>query len=410
MPCVLKQRTAKSPGIVTFTQNEVLRGLLATSARVQEHVERTSRDGTWVYGVHMQGHVATEWVWPLAPWQRFFLWPDVDASFLRSVPPERRLPVNCINFIPDDELPARPSRPRYDVSVVTRPSPIKRCVETLHVLRGLLDLDPSRRFLVVAPDFRGPALDERSYELLGIERAFYELPLRLFSAKELKNISFICSPVVSFGRMPLWTPFLLDLIAGSKLLFLASHAEGTPRVVAEALLVGTPCAISSSLRSPVRVHLDDRNSIAVDDEPAAAAAQIDRALRNYDRFEVDVGRARELFGASANVEPFRLRLEELLRTDGHAVDGDWYLDDLHVRLTCHGQKEDPQLMTGEERFFGWLHASERDPYDEDAVNAQIGVSDWRRLPPRPGLVQRARRRLRPLRRTWQRIQTRAASP
>lgn len=395
MPCLLKQQTATSPGIITFTHNEALRGVVATSRRVKEHCERTSADGRWIYGIHIQGNLAEGSAWPLAPWQRFFLWPDVDADFLCSVPPDRRLPVNCINFLPDDELPERPATPKFDVIVVTRPSPVKRCVESLHVIRGLFDLEPSRRFLIVAPDFRDLALGDRSYELLGIERAFYELPLQLFSSRELKNISFLSSQVTSFGRMPISTPLLLHLIASSRFLFLASHAEGTPRVIGEALMVGTPCVISSSLRSTTRVHLDEHNSIAVDDDPVAAAAAIDQALGTCDEFRADVDKAQRIFGASANIGHFQARLEELLREDGHAVDGDWYLEDLHIRLACHGRKEDPQLMSGEERFFGWLQASERDPYDEDAVNEKIGISDWRRAA-RPALRQRARDRLRPV--------------
>jgi hypothetical protein len=43
------------------------------------------------------------------------------------------------------------------------------------------------------------------------------------------------------------------------------------------------------------------------------------------------------------------------------------------------------VISGGERFFGRLSASERDSYDEDAVNAQIGISDWRGLLDRPVL-------------------------
>jgi hypothetical protein len=395
VPCLLKQRTPTSPGVITFTHNEALRGVAATSDRVLEHLDRTSRGHEYVYGVHIQGDLSGSGPWPLEAWQCFFLWPDTSAPFLRQVSTRRRIGLNCINFIPDEDQSEPVNRRDHDLCVVTRPTSIKRATETLHVMRALLDLDPARRFVVVAPDFRDPALGDRSYEAFGIDRAFYELPLKLFSAHELKNISFVSSSVISFGRMPLSPGLLLDLIAKSRFLYLASHSEGTPRAIAEALLVGTPCVISESLRSPVRTHLGDTNSIAVDDDPATAAAAIDAALRDYNRFRVDVAQARAVFGASSNTPRLRDALSTLLTEDGLRDDGDWYLDDLHVRLACHGQKADPQLMSGEERFFGWLTASERDPYDEDAVNAAIGMSDWRRPPVHPTVLQRA---LAPLRR------------
>ena len=55
MPCLLKERTESSPGVITFTQNEVLWGALAQSDDVRAHLARTAAEGSWVYGVHIQG-------------------------------------------------------------------------------------------------------------------------------------------------------------------------------------------------------------------------------------------------------------------------------------------------------------------------------------------------------------------
>src|SRR5207244_510182 len=114
--------------------------------------------------------------------------------------------------------------------------------------------------------------------------------------------------------------------------YLPSHNEGTPRVLAEALLMGTPCLIASALKTPLRKNLDELNSIALDDEPQVAAAEILDGLRSYGRFRVDVEAARAEFGASRHVGRLRDSLATMLAARDQRDQGDWFLDDLHFRL------------------------------------------------------------------------------
>src|SRR3954454_6115945 len=103
MPCLLKERAGSSPGVITFTQNEVLRGAIAQSEEVRDHLARTARDGSWLYGIHIQGNLSSggTWTWPLEDWQSFVMWPDPDATFLRGLPEDRLLALNCANFLPE---------------------------------------------------------------------------------------------------------------------------------------------------------------------------------------------------------------------------------------------------------------------------------------------------------------------
>src|SRR3954447_16887621 len=105
MPCLLKERTSTSPGIMTFTHNEVLRGVAATSSRARSFFAESTRDASWLFGVHVQGHLNMP-EWPLEPWQSFFMWPDTTAPFLSNVPKQQLLGMNCINFMP--EIPPAP--------------------------------------------------------------------------------------------------------------------------------------------------------------------------------------------------------------------------------------------------------------------------------------------------------------
>ena len=370
MPCILKQRTDRSPGILAFTQNEALFGICSNSRRVRNFLTEARSEGRWLAGVHVQGDLSWMKSWPSADWHAFVMWPDSSTRFVATLPPETFLPLNCINFLPELK-PRAKEPPLCDLCIVTRASPIKRPAESLAVLHALLQLDPSFTAVIIAPDHRALGSSKRP-EKQGLAPEFYRAR-DLFAAHELPNISFLASPVEAFGSFPLGTGLLEELVARSRFVFLYSHAEGTPRAIAEALLLGTPCIVSRHLRSGIGEHLSESNTLFVDDDPDTAAGQIHAALGSYERFSVDVDAARRAFAESFHLGELHERLETLLAAAGHPVEGDWYLRDLHLRLACHGQKYNCQLMGKDDgAFFRWLDLVERcDPYDEDQVAAPV---------------------------------------
>ena len=341
-------------------------GICKRSRRVRQFLSEARREGRWLAGVHVQGDLSWLDTWPQADWHAFVLWPDRSTGFVETLPDRLLIPLNCVNFCPEP-TPTADSDPLADITIVTRASPIKRPAESLAVLRGLLDLDPSITASIVAPDHRA-LTSAKSPKRQGLSTEFYEAR-KLFSARELPNISFIVSSVEAFGMFPLGTKLLEELLGRSRFVFLYSHTEGTPRTIAEALLLGTPCIVSRNLRSGINEHLTEMNTLFVDDDPMTAAREIHGALQAYETFSVDVEAARRAFGETAHLGELQERLAERIADDGHPVEGDWYLRDLHLRLACHGQKYNSQLMDGDAaRFFRWLEAVERqDPYDEDRV-------------------------------------------
>lgn len=392
MPCLLKRPGRDSPGIVTFTQNEALWGVPGAWPKSRAFVERASAERKWLFGIHVQGDMSQLPRWPVQPWHGFIMWPEPGARFLTGFAPHQIVPMNCINFMPDVPPPAMATPRTIDICVISRAAKIKRIVETLQILRGLFDVHPGLTATLIVPDHRHYSEGERSYEVRGIDRRFFELPLQLFSARQLKNLSFLSSSEESFGRFPLSNDLMIDLLRRSKLMLLTSHNEGTPRVIAEALQCGTPCVLSKSLHTGIRAQLDERNSLFIDDDIPTAVRQIHDALTHPERFAVDLQAVRQAFSASEHVARLREQLSALIVKGGAAVDGEWFLDDLHLRLAGHLQKHNAQFMNNERLFFDWLDKVQRvDPYDEDAVLGSAPLNDESPFSPVRAAKKAARR-------------------
>jgi hypothetical protein len=210
------------------------------------------------------------------------------------------------------------------------------------------------KVVFIVPDPRHVDMGERCYEEQRIERYFFESPLKLFSSKELLNLSFISSSQDAFGKFPLADEIIADIVADSKFLFLNSHQEGVPRVIGEAFLAGTPCIVSKKLHSGINHLLNKDNTCFVDDDIEVASEQIFTALGNYHSYQVDVVFARKYFCATENELFFRESLDNLIRKRGLEVDNEWTLGDLHRRLACHGMKNNYQVMNNDRLFTDWF--------------------------------------------------------
>lgn len=386
MPCLIKERTATSPGIVTFTHGEALSPLLRRR-KVRDFLGAATRGGRWLFGVHVQGDCSWMERWPLRDWQSFFLWPEADARWLANVPQPCRIAMNCINLMPVPPMPPAGMARTTDLCIISRASSIKRIRETLLTLRALMNLRPGLTATIVVPDNRHLAEGEGTYRKQHIDRDFFELPLKLFGTHELKQLSFLSSSNDAFGRFPVADSLMTDILYRSKFMFLPSHSEGTPRVIAESFLAGAPVILSEKLRSGIRSDLSTDDTLFVDDAPEIAARQINAALQGYERYRVDIEKFRKLYGRDANFPRFQDALAERIRARGLPVDGRWFAEDLHLRLACHGQFQNFGFFFSEKVFFDWMVKLDKpggmtaDPYDEKAFYGDLFID-------KPSLIQR----------------------
>jgi len=364
MPCILKQKTSRSPGIITFTQNEALYGFMTKSSKIKKYLEENSKDRKWIYGVHIQGDCSYMKEWPLETWQSFIMWPDTKAPFLSNVPKEKLMDMNCINFMPDIGLP-KDSVKKWDICVVSRPSKIKRIAETIYTIKKLMAIRPESKVIFIVLDTRDISKGEKTYEKDNVDRRYFDLPLQIFTSEELKKISFLSSSMKSFGMFPVSHDLVTDIMVKSKFLLLTSHREGTPRVIAESLMAGTPCIISRNLRCGILDCLNDRNTLYLNDDIDSDANAIVKALDNYSGFSIDI-KAIEKFRAEKNSPFLKKRLMDIIISLNCPTEGDWYLENLHLRLSGHGIKHNFQFMEDENSLFHWLdYVHQNNPYDED---------------------------------------------
>lgn len=364
--------------MITFTHNEALRGVPQKSRAVREYLTDSSRAGRWIFGVHVQGDCSSLSEWPREPWQSFIMWPEANARFLSNVPAREILPLTCINFMPAELSATADNKKKWDICVISRASTIKRITETLHMVRCMLDAKPDLKVVFVVPDARKQELGDRAYKVQHVDRNYFDLPRQIFSCEELRNISFLSSSQRSFGTFPLSDDLVADLLAKSRFMLLTSHSEGVPRVVAEALMVGTPCIVSENLRSGINEHLNPSNCLLITDDIGSAADQMLDALAHYDRYAIDDAHVRSLFSEAFFKPRLQQYLSDLILATGNPVEGNWYLNDLHLRLACHGQKHNCQFMNRENLFFDWIKRADAlgdGPPDEDFLFGREEFND-----------------------------------
>ena len=128
---------------------------------------------------------------------------------------------------------------------------------------------------------------------------------------------------------------------------------------------GTVCIISKNLRCGILDCLNNKNTLYLNDDIDSDANAIAKALDNYSDFSID-RKVIEKFRAEKNKHILKERLKDIIVSLNCPTEGDWYLENLHLRLAGHGVKHNFQFMEDEDSLFYWLdYVQHNNPYDED---------------------------------------------
>ncbi len=314
--------------------------------------------------------------WPKQEWESFYMWSNPKAGFLSNIDRKKIIPLTCVNFLPYNNYTFKEIK-IWDICIVSRPSEIKRIKETLLVIKDLFLLKKDLNIIFIVPDPRKQSLGNRTYKSQDIDRSFFELPLKIFTCQELRQISFISSSQEFFGNFPISDKLMHELISESKFVFLNSEKEGVPRIIIEALSKGVPCILSKNLNSGLNYLFKNNNSLFIDNSISLAAKQIDEALKNYDMYKFDYSSIQKEFLETFNKPILKKLLLDLIEPKNNFEDDIWYLDDLFLRLASHGRKNEMQFLNNEKLFFKWISNISNLSFemDEDILFEGINFED-----------------------------------
>ncbi|MCB9227987.1 MAG: hypothetical protein H6618_00070 [Deltaproteobacteria bacterium] len=369
---MLKRKSHNTPGIITFTHNEVLFGIIRKYPEIRKFLKHLHDSGQYRFGVHIQGYCGFLREWPVGGWESFWMWSDPGESYLHNLPQERIIPLTCANFLPAPRIIRAADERNIDIMIISRPSDIKRIGLTMEIMSEIYRQQENLRTVFIVPDSRRLEHGVKTYQRDDVARSYFEAPLKNFSCRALKNISFISSANESFGMFPLEERLVQDVLGKSRFMLLTSRKEGTPRVLVEALMHGVRCFVSEDMEFGFRSDVAD-DLIWVPDCPEKAAGimmdhltRVPREIQNPERYQ-------RRYSCQTNIPVFTEYLQKILKVD--LDPHEMFLEDLHLRLACHGQKSHFQFYNNPGLFMNWLKVYEQsDPYDEDPF-LDLGLKD-----------------------------------
>ncbi len=388
MPILIKNKTKKAPGIVVFTHNEILKGVTRKSSKVDNLLSQSYKNNEWIFGVHIQGDCSNVYNWPYKDWQRFFLWPQKDDPFLSKIPKTHISELTCVNFLSEKIGSYNNSNKDIDIVSVGRFSSLKKIDLTLKIFKGLLDINPNYKFVLIAlrPE-NVKNFFQKKEKALGIEMTEEEYLKRVEeSLREIKNNEKynnlkIIDPVIKKNELfPIPEENIYEYISRSKYHMLNSHREGVPRVLIESLYLNTKVIISNQLKFGLKKFLNSSNSFIYDDKinniekiiddiNKKLQESIDYSKKFIEKENFEENKSKKLLVSFLqNLNAKKFFFEEI----GHPS---WKLDNLKFRLCSHFNEIGHQIMKNEKTFLEWFKLINENENFEDEKSHYIFERD-----------------------------------
>lgn len=380
MPIVLKKRTEKSPGIIVFTHNEVLRGITKKSKKIDNILIQQNRQKKWIFGIHIQGDCSNLNSWPYKEWHNFFMWPNKKDRFLQNVAADKIIELTCINFLGEEIKNFSNLKKKIEIISITRFSSIKNIHLTLEIFKKLSNKNNNYIFFLIAPKEKPKKRFFLNKEL----KYFKEIEKIIENIQKnskYKNIKFIIQNTNEKGFFPLTEEEIYRKIAESKYLILNSYREGVPRVLIEAICLNTKVIISNKLSFGLGKYLNLNNAFIYDEKNKNMEEIVDDIHKelikknntqiknkNMNQFDENLNKIKLFNFLKKILISKNIELEDIYHES-------WKMDNLKYRLACHFKLANHQIMKSEDLFIKWFHKVNNDQFYEDKNYSHLFIKD-----------------------------------
>ena len=375
MPIILKSPSKKSPGIISFTDHEVLFGVVAKFKSVKNFINEMYNKKKWIFGIHVNGDPSWYGKWKREEWQEFFMWPNPNDEIFININSNLKTELSCINFYKKELFEQYYHKKNYDICSIARFSSIKKIDLTIDIYKNLLKINPNLKLLLIATYPKSNVEVISSKEDRYVQSTLYKIKHSL-SHDDKKKIDFICSAEDLFGNFPLTDNTIYNLISLSKNLLLTSHQEGHARVIIEALCLNTKIIFSEKLKSGINKYLNKNNSLAYKEhvvDPQFIAKQTYKYINSQSNGIKKLKNYIDNFSEEKNIPKLKNFFKKLINLKNIQFDKNenWYLNDLNKRLACHSNSFSLTFYNNDKAFFNWFEKiSKKNPkifFNEEAL-------------------------------------------
>ncbi len=337
MATVIKEPVHNSPGIAVITSNELLYGIVGRKQKLLNRIQELRAKGRWIFGVHINGSLhGTRPKFPSC--FSFILCGDANAEFFRNVS-QPVLEWTAENFVPNFSDLRNDGNKEWDLVIVSRIAKAKRFSLSVDILHELLKMNPRLR-VCIAATYLSSLDDELVYVKKVAEKLTALLPY---------EVSINAIDASLFGPFPITSRQIMATVTESRGVLITSEFEGGPRVLVEAASLEVPVYVCEDLKSNLEKHFNDMHVKRISTLPKIAAQQLSEYLNKSDDPKTSTG----AFNLRQSRDRFRVELESVLRDMNHGIEGDWYLDDLNIRLPGHSRTGNIQILYDEGLFLDW---------------------------------------------------------
>lgn len=215
----------------------------------------------------------------------------------------------------------------WDILCVSRLNKLKNLDYLLKSIRKIFDHGYNYKVLMIVPENK--KMDKKRF-YMNLMNDYYSL----FSSNERQNFSImLLSSNIGFPGLPF--EVMSHFYNSSKIFTLFSNAEGSSKVISEALLCGLPIVVKDNLEGGGRDFLSKDNSVLFSSFENAHESLI-QAVENYDLFKVENETLRQNLSEEFSLEKLKEYFKKLFEENGQTFDSKLInTDHLNIRIPAH---------------------------------------------------------------------------